>query len=107
SRALITAEASVVRLEREPGREPLPELTLEPGTSTLWDGRFQVTVGRDYTGGGVLVRALGDAGLRELRRHRLIPEGAAKRAAAAVPSFWHQGTVVAVPPLGYWAAVDE
>jgi hypothetical protein len=92
-----------VTLERVPGREPLPELSVAPGTTAVWDGRFRVTVAGGFAGGPVLVRALGEADLRDLRRRGHGQDGAPARAAAAVPSFRHQGRLVAVPSLRYWA----
>ncbi len=103
ARALITAEASAVRIEREPGREPLPELTLAPGTAALWDGRFRVRAASGLGCGPVQVRALGEANLRDLRRRGHVAQDAPARAAAAVPSVWHRGNLIAVPPLRYWA----
>ncbi len=103
ARALITAEPSAVRVEREPGREPLPEVTVVPGGTVLWDGRFRVTVAAGFAGGPVQVRPLGEAGLRDLRRRAPASDGAPARAAAVVPSIWHEGRLIAVPPLRYWA----
>ena len=103
ARALIAAEPSIVRVEREPGREPLPEIAVAPGATVLWDGRFRVTVAAGFPGGPVQVRPLGEAGLRELRRRAPDAENAPARAAAAVPSIWHEGRLIAVPPLRYWA----
>jgi tRNA(Ile)-lysidine synthase len=106
ARALITVQRRVVEVEREPGREPMPELQLAPGDTALWDGRFHVTVGPDFPGGPVEVRALGTPELRDLQRRGLIGEGAAARVAAATPSIWHNGRLIAVPPLRYWAAMQ-
>jgi tRNA(Ile)-lysidine synthase len=102
ARALITAEPSALRVEREPGREPLPEIAVAPGTTAVWDGRFRVTVAAAFPG-PVQVRAVGQAGLRNLRRRAPAADGAPDRAAAAGPSIWHEGRLVAVPPLRYWA----
>jgi tRNA(Ile)-lysidine synthase len=102
ARALITAEAAAVRVEREPGREPLPELTLAPGATALWDGRFRVRLASGLGCAPVQVRALGEATLRDLRRRGYVAQDAPARAAAAVPSFWHRGNLIAVPPLRYW-----
>jgi len=102
ARALIAAEPAVVRVEREPGREPLPEIAVAPGTTGLWDGRFRVTVAAGFPG-PVQVRALGEAGLRDLRRRAPRADAAPARAAAAAPSIWHEGRLIAVPPLRYWA----
>src|SRR5262249_15009377 len=98
------ADRSRVGVEREPGREALPELTVAPGGTAVWDGRFRVAVAPGFTGGPVLVRALGEAELRDMRRRGLIGEAAPARAAAATPSFWISGRLIAVPPLRYWAA---
>ena len=104
ARALVTASEPTVVIEREPGREPLPELTLAPGTTVLWDGRFRVSVAPDFSGGPVQVRALGDVELTDLRRRGAIAAGAPARAAGMAPSVWHGGELIAVPPLRYWKA---
>jgi tRNA(Ile)-lysidine synthase len=102
ARALIAAEPAAIRVEREPGREPLPEIAVAPSTAVLWDGRFRVTVAAAFPG-PVQVRALGEAGVRDLRRRAPAAETAPARAAAALPSIWHEGRLIAVPPLRYWA----
>jgi tRNA(Ile)-lysidine synthase len=104
ARALVAAEGPTVLVEREPGREPLPQIALRPGDSALWDGRFRVQVAPTFAGGPVEVRALGEAGVRDLRRHGEIAEATRGRAAALVPSFWLDGRLVAVPSLGYRSA---
>jgi tRNA(Ile)-lysidine synthase len=98
ARSLVTAGASAVRVEREPGREPLPDITVAPGTATLWDGRFRVTVNAAFPG-PIQVRALGEAHVRDLRRRGVVAEG---QATLAVPSMWRSGQLVAIPPLQYW-----
>jgi tRNA(Ile)-lysidine synthase len=102
ARALISADRSTVTVQREPGREPLPELTVMPGAAVLWDGRFQVTVSTDFAGGPVQVRALGEAELRGLRRRGLVGEETPMSAAALAPSAWREGRLIAVPPLRHW-----
>lgn len=102
ARALITAEPSVLRVEREPGREPPPEMSVAPGTTAVWDGRFRVTVAAAFPG-PVQVRALGQAGFRDLRRRARAADGAPAGAAATGPSIWHRGRLIAVPQLRYWA----
>jgi tRNA(Ile)-lysidine synthase len=104
ARALIAAQRTVVEVEREPGREPLPELLVMPGDTALWDGRFKVAVGAAFVGGPVEVRALGTPELRDLQRRGLVGEGVPARVAVATPSIWHNGRLIAAPPLGYWAA---
>ncbi len=104
ARALVTEQGAAVLVEREPGREPLPELTLRPGDSALWDGRFRVRVAPTFAGGTVQVRALGEANVRDLRRRGDIAREAPVQAAALVPSFWRDGRLLAAPSLSYWAA---
>jgi tRNA(Ile)-lysidine synthase len=101
ARALITVEPDVVRVERELGREPLPELTLAPGAAALWDGRFWVSVAKAYAGGPLKVRALGESNVRDLHRRRLIGDA---RGATTVPALWRGDEIVAAPSLGFWSA---
>ena len=58
ARAQISATPNRIRFEREPGRLPLPSLTLGAGATALWDGRFVVGVGAGFVG-SMEVRALG------------------------------------------------
>lgn len=102
SRALVTADESTVVIEREPGRDPLPELTLAPGSEALWDGRFQVSVAPPFSGGPVRVCALAAAKLRELQQWGVVAAMVPARAARMSPSFWHKGELIAVPSLQYW-----
>ena len=102
ARALVTAEPAAVRVERESGRQPLPELTLAPGRSALWDGRFRVSVAPAFAGGPVQVRALDEANVRALRHRGDIAREAPVRVAALVPSFWLADRLIAIPSLGYW-----
>jgi tRNA(Ile)-lysidine synthase len=104
ARALITADRAAVQVEREPGRQPLPELTLMPGNEAWWDGRFRVGVAPGFAGEPVEVRALGAAGARDLRNRVALATEASLRAAALVPSFWLEGRLLAVPSLAWWAA---
>jgi tRNA(Ile)-lysidine synthase len=107
ARAMITATRNVLTVEREPPRGPLPTLTLAAGERALWDGRFAVAVAPGFAGGGIEVRALGEAALG-----RLLSQGAAApacpaRAAALVPAFCREDEIVAVPPLSCWAAPEQ
>ncbi len=103
SRALITAAPGAIQVEREPGRQPPPRLSLAGGTTALWDGRFAVAVASGFAG-TLEVRALGAEGLAELRR--LGPPVKGTRALHFVPSFWRERTLLAVPAIDFWAMPD-
>ena len=108
ARAMITANDRIVAVEREPGREPLPQLELQRGAQACWDGRFWVGVGAhvgpDAVPGAVEVRALGEAAARELRQQGASPPGVPMGALGLAPSFWCAGKLVAVPSAGFWGS---
>ena len=52
---------------REARAHGLPVLNLQPGERALWDNRFRIELGRGERT-PIIVRALGEAGLRELRK---------------------------------------
>lgn len=88
-----------IRVWREAGRTPLPELVLEPGGGAWWDDRFAVSLASDAPG-PVTVRALGLEGWASLKRRvpaltlwRGLPPGAA----ATLPAIWRDSRLVAVP----------
>lgn len=82
---------------REPGRVGLPELSLAPGTSAIWDRRFRVSV-PSTAGQTVAVRGLGAEAYSRLRKG-LDGNHLPARAAATLPSFWKGGEMVGVPQL--------
>jgi tRNA(Ile)-lysidine synthase len=100
ARAMITATRGNVTVERERGREPPAELTLEPGASAGWDGRFWV--GNRTGADTVKVGALGEEEARELRRQGVVAADVSPRVASLVPAFRCVGKLVAVPSLGFW-----
>ena len=99
ARAMVTATADAIEVEREPGREPLPRLVLRAGGEALWDGRFRVGVAKDF-GGEFEVRALEARGLAELRSRGACPEPS--RRLRVAPSFWSGGELRAVPCAHFW-----
>ena len=105
ARAKVTAAPGRLLVEREPGRDALPVLSLAPGTAALWDGRFRVTVGARWAD-AVEVRALGVEGLRELRTRIEVPAGLPVGSLRALPSFSRGDRLLAVPSLGFWADDD-
>ena len=100
ARAQITAAGDVVQIEREPGRLPLPVMTVAGGAKALWDGRFAIEVA-DGLAGNLEVRALGGAGLAELKRVGRAVKGAS--ALLLAPSFWRENELLAVPAIDFWA----
>ena len=65
--AIVCRHGEDVRVLREPGRAPLPAITLQPGGSAVWDGRFRVSAAPEAAA-PVEVRALGAQGFAELRQ---------------------------------------
>src|SRR5262249_61459512 len=85
ARAQVKAKGNAVVVEREPGRSPPPVATLAAGAKLLWDGRFRVGIARTFDG-PLEVRALGRAGLADLKRR-----GRAMKSSPALllaPAFW-------------------
>jgi len=103
ARAHITADGQSVQIEREPGRLPLPVLTVAAGARALWDGRFAIGIAENL-GGSLEVRALGSDGLNELERlGRLVSRS---RPLRLVPSFWRGPDLVAVPTVDFWVSAE-
>jgi tRNA(Ile)-lysidine synthase len=101
SRAAIRWSAKAITVEREPGRNPLPEIALARGEKALWDGRFWVGAG-PHLDRPVDVRALADAGLAVLRRHASTPPRISINSSRALPGFWRGADLLAVPALDVW-----
>ena len=92
-------QAIRVRVWRESGRVPLPELTLAPGDGGWWDNRFAVSVAPTLAQ-PVTIRALGADGWVELKRRApalaawtTLPPGAA----ATLPAVWRGAVLLAAP----------
>lgn len=103
ARAMISAKDRFVTVEREPGREPLPQLELPAGAYTCWDGRFRVGANARAELSAVEVRPLGEGLVRELLRQGAVATRTPARAAALVPSFWRGERLLAVPSLEFWS----
>jgi tRNA(Ile)-lysidine synthase len=100
ARARIKATGPAIDIEREPGRLPLPVMTVAAGAKVVWDGRFSVEIAQGFEG-WLKVRALGRAGLAELKRRG----GASKGSPALLltPAFWRGEELLAVPAVAFWA----
>jgi tRNA(Ile)-lysidine synthase len=96
--AMVSRHGGIVRVQREPGRVPVPSLVLVPGASATWDGRFLV-VASDQAPGPIEVHPLGGEGYAALRRQLDLVPGLPASAAATLPAFWRSGSLIAVPTL--------
>jgi tRNA(Ile)-lysidine synthase len=103
ARGHVTVDGPTIQIEREPGRQPLPVLTVSGGTSALWDGRFAIDIAEGFEG-NLDVRALGAAGLVELERAGVVCKRT--RPLRLVPSFWRGEALLAAPTLGSWARTE-
>lgn len=99
ARAQIAATGGTVEIQREPGRLALPVVTVGGGDKVLWDGRFIIEIA-DGLQGSLEVRALGEAGLAELKR--LGPAIKGTSGLLLAPSLWCQGGLAAVPAVDFW-----
>lgn len=105
---VIDKRGSELRIFRESGRDPLPDIHLQPGQSILWDQRFMVSAAADpavsNTETDLHVRPL-DPTTYTAIRGALEGDGALVSSAIAqtLPSFWLGEVLLAVPTLGYWA----
>lgn len=95
---------TTLRLYREPGRQEIADVALEPGREIVWDRRFRVgyrPAAEDEEEGPsvVQVRPLGLAAYATLRDGIAAADRPPARAAATLPSFWSEGRLLAVPTL--------
>ncbi|NIA70487.1 tRNA lysidine(34) synthetase TilS [Pelagibius litoralis] len=103
----ILARGSQWLIVREAGRSaPAP---LEPGIKLLWDGRFELVLGRQRQKDcdPLAVGALGTAGWRQLAAGlsdaaRRLAGRIPAAARAALPALSDREGLAAVPPLGYF-----
>lgn len=108
--AIVARNGPEIRVQREPGRTPLPMLTLLPGASAVWDRRFRVA-SQVASPGPVDVGPLGAQGVALLRQLLDIGGFLPARAAATLPAFWREGELVFAPVIadlpaakGLWSA---
>ena len=91
----------MVAVYREPGRRPLPSITLRPGQGVFWDRRFYVSLDGGFNG-ALQLGPLGVADFTHLkRRHRgLARLKIPADAAATLPALREGADIVAVGYLG-------
>lgn len=78
-----------------------PAVTLAPGTTALWDRRFELTLSKPA--GRYQVRSLGAAGLKAVGTGAHFPLVEPHRIAAVTPALWRDGELLAAPLLGFSA----
>jgi tRNA(Ile)-lysidine synthase len=97
--AIVSAGSRLIRIWREAGRLKSPAIEMAPGTSLVWDDRFIVSYSADYPK-SVTIRPLGSEGYLDLtRQFAHVNNRPPSRAAHALPAFWSEGQVLAVPTL--------
>ena len=77
----------------------LPVAQLRPGERTLWDNRFRIELGA-HEREPIMVRALGEPGLRELRERAALPSSLPRLAGRTLPSCWRGEVLLGLPMLG-------
>jgi tRNA(Ile)-lysidine synthase len=83
---------------RETRATGLPALLLAPGERALWDNRFRVELGDSETR-PVTVRALGEAGWRDLRLSSPWLSALPRFAAATLPACWQGEELLVLPRI--------
>jgi tRNA(Ile)-lysidine synthase len=96
--AIVQRRVGEILVHREPGRKSLPEIELSPGEAAVWDLRFRVAADPELAT-PVTVAPLGRTGFAKLRQQLERDPKIPARAAATLPAFWQEGTLLAVPAL--------
>lgn len=103
--AMVSRHADGFRVQREPGRGPLPALSLDPDAAAVWDGRFRV-VSAPESPAPVEVRALGAQAYARLRQQIDMDLDLPASAAATLPAFWRGEELILVPHLAGLASTS-
>ena len=77
----------------------LPVALIHPGERALWDNRFRIELDADERE-PIVVRALGESGMRELRERAGLPSGLPRLAGRALPACWRGEDLLGLPQLG-------
>ena len=97
---LIEPGIGSIAIYREPGRDGLPSLRVQPGVPLIWDRRFEVGCAAGHTR-ALEVGPLGGAAYARLRRGMKPKSPMPALAARTLPSFWSGETLLGVPHLGF------
>ena len=102
---MISGGRKWLRVYCEPGQRSLPEIALEPGSETVWDGRFRVAAAPAplLAAAGIAlpirVSALKRAAYATVRRSLEPGRRPPTRAALSLPAFWSADRLLAAPNL--------
>lgn len=80
-------------------KDGLPELKLRPGERTVWDNRFAIELAAAETA-PIIVRALGEEGVRALKEREAMPASLPRPAAQALPACWRGTRLLCLPDFG-------
>jgi tRNA(Ile)-lysidine synthase len=98
-RCRIEPVAGRLGIFREVRGEGLPVTRLRPGEKALWDNRFRIELGAAESE-PILVKALGEQGLRALREREALPPSLPRPAGRALPACWRGKVLLGLPRLG-------
>ena len=84
---------------REARGHGLPETPLRPGERTLWDNRFRIELGAQEDA-PIVVRALGEEGLRLLSEREALPASLPRLAGRTLPACWRGEVLLGLPRIG-------
>jgi tRNA(Ile)-lysidine synthase len=104
-RCRIEPVAGRLGIFREVRGKGLPVTRLLPGERALWDNRFRIELGADEPE-PVVVMALGEAGLRELKGRSALTSSLPRLAGRTLPACWRGKILLGLPVLG-WEATGE
>ena len=92
---VVARTAKTISIFRELGRNGLEEVTLEPGTGAIWDGRFLASLSA-HAPARVTVRSIPPE-IWALAKESIPGAALPARIALTLPSFWSRGELVALP----------
>lgn len=98
-RCRLDSSADRIGVFREIRRQGLPAVCLRPGERTLWDNRFRIELGEGVKA-PILVKELGEAGLKALGEVPGLAAEVPRLAAKALPSCWRADALIGVPVMG-------
>lgn len=96
---LFTPANGMVRVQREAAALS-DATTVVAGQTLQWDGRFLITIAKDFPLTGATIGALGEAGYAAIKP--ALPRGVLGRdTARLLPALWHLEKPLLVPHIGY------